>query len=151
VIQGVIITDLHKIKDDRGQVMHMLRCDAKHFIGFGEIYFSTVNLGAVKAWKLHRKMTLNLAVPLGSVRLVLYDERPDSTTRGTVQEIITGEAAYKLITIPPLVWNGFQGLAPGVTLLANCATLPHDPAEVDRREVDDGRIPYIWPQEVSSE
>ena len=65
MIDGVKIVPLRQIPDERGKVMHMLRADAEHFSGFGEIYFSMVYPGAVKAWHLHRRMTLNYAVPIG--------------------------------------------------------------------------------------
>jgi len=126
--------------------MHMLRCDAPHFERFGEIYFSTVRPGAIKAWKRHRLMTLNLAVPIGQLRLVLFDDRPGSATQGRLQEMIMGEAAYRLVTVPPGIWSGFQGMGKIPALLANCATLPHDPLEVERWAPNDTRIPYHWPE-----
>jgi dTDP-4-dehydrorhamnose 3,5-epimerase len=145
MIEGVTVTPLRQIADDRGKVMHMLRCDSPLFRQFGEIYFSCVNPGAVKAWKLHKAMTLNLAVPHGRVKFVLYDERPGSSTHGQIDEIILGEPDnYCLLTIPPSIWNGFQGLDEGASIVANCATLPYDPAEVCRRETSDQQIPYRW-------
>jgi dTDP-4-dehydrorhamnose 3,5-epimerase len=144
VIDGVRIMPLRQIVDERGKVMHMLRADAPHFRGFGEIYFSAVHPGAIKAWHLHKKMVLNYAVPVGTIKLVLYDERAGSKTRGEVQEIFLGPDNYNLVTIPELVWNGFKGVGPGTALVANCATLPHDPAEIERREPRDDRIPYDW-------
>lgn len=144
MIHDVVITPLQQIVDDRGKVMHMLRRDSKLFDEFGEIYFSYVNSLAIKAWKLHRKLTMNLAVPSGTIKLVLYDERENSQTKWQIHEIIVGEQDYCLITVPPGIWNGFQGLGTTGSLIANCATLPHDPDEVERLNVDDPRIPYIW-------
>jgi dTDP-4-dehydrorhamnose 3,5-epimerase len=106
MIDGVLITPLKQILDERGKVMHMLRSDASHFQGFGEIYFSCVYPGAIKAWHLHKKMALNYAVPYGRIKLVLYDDREGSGTRGEIQEIFMGIDNYCLVTIPPLVWNG---------------------------------------------
>lgn len=144
MIDGVQIVPLRQIVDERGKVMHMLRADAPHFQGFGEIYFSAVHPGAVKAWHVHKKMALNYAVPVGTVKLVLYDDRPASGTRGEVQEIYLGPDNYNLVVIPPLVWNGFKGVGPETALVANCATLPHDPAEIERRDPRDTHIPYDW-------
>ena len=84
VIKGVIIVPLKKIVDERGKVMHMLRCDSPLFKEFGEIYFSVINPGAVKAWKRHLKMTQHFAVPVGEIRLVIYDNRSDSESRRIV-------------------------------------------------------------------
>jgi dTDP-4-dehydrorhamnose 3,5-epimerase len=143
-VAGVIVHPLAVIADDRGAVMPMLRADAPHFERFGEIYFSIVNPAAVKAWHRHRAMVLNYAVPRGHVRVVVYDDRPASPTRGTVMEIETGESSYSLITIPAGTWNGFVGLGDAPSLVANCATLPHNPVEIERRPSDDPSIPYDW-------
>jgi dTDP-4-dehydrorhamnose 3,5-epimerase len=144
MIGGVVITPLRQIADERGKVMHMLRSDAAHFSGFGEIYFSTVVPGAIKAWHLHRRMTLNYAVPQGRIRFVLFDDRVGSNTRGEVMELSLGGEDYRLVTVPPLVWNGFACIGSEAALVANCASIPHDPAEIDRRDATDPRIPYDW-------
>lgn len=144
MIDGVQIVPLRQIADERGKVMHMLRRDAPHFLEFGEIYFSSVNPGAVKAWHLHKTMVLNYAVPHGDIKLVLYDEREDSPTKGEIQEIAMGPDDYNLVIIPALVWNGFTGLGETASLVANCATIPHDPDEIVRRDPFDPDIPYEW-------
>ena len=144
MIEGLIITPLRQILDERGKVMHMLRCDATHFEKFGEIYFSLIHPGVIKGWHIHKKMTLNYAVPVGKIKLVLYDDRKDSPTRGELMEIFTGPENYQLITIPPLVWNGVKGVAEITSIIANCATLPHDPDEIERLNPFDKRIPYDW-------
>lgn len=144
MIDGVIITPLRQIIDGRGKIMHMLREDSPVFQGFGEIYFSCTHPGAIKAWHLHKRITLNYAVLLGELKLVLYDDRPDSRTRGEIQEILLSLENYCLVTVPPLVWNGFKGTGCGTAIVANCATLPHDPNEIERREASDPDIPYDW-------
>jgi dTDP-4-dehydrorhamnose 3,5-epimerase len=144
MLHGVVVEPLHQIKDERGRVMHMLRRDSALFEQFGEIYFSVTKPGAVKAWRRHQKMTLNYAVPMGQIKLVLYDDRPDSPTAGQLQELFIGRDNYALVKIPPNIWYGFQGLGDSETLLANCATLPYDPDEIIRCDPDDGRIPYNW-------
>lgn len=144
MIEGVVITPLRQIVDERGKVMHMLRSDAHHFAGFGEIYFSMVNPGAIKAWHVHMRMTLNYAVPVGQIKFVLHDDRATSATRGATQEIFLGPDSYNLVTVPPLVWNGFKGIGTVPALVANCATIPHDPTEIERRDPFDPRIGYDW-------
>jgi dTDP-4-dehydrorhamnose 3,5-epimerase len=144
MIDGVLITPLRQILDERGKVMHMLRNDAPHFQGFGEIYFSCVYPGAIKAWHLHKKMALNYAVPHGRIKLVLYDNREGSSTQGKIQEIFLGIDHYCLVTIPPLVWNGFKGIGQKTAIVANCATIPHDPGEIVRLDPFDASIPYDW-------
>lgn len=144
MIQGVDFHPLKQIPDERGRVMQMLRRDDPWFERFGEIYFSVVYPGVVKGWHLHKVMTLNYAVIVGRIKLVLYDEREDSPTRGKLQEIFAGEDNYCLITVPPNVWNGFKGLGVEPAILANCATEPYDPSEIVRSDPFSDRIPYDW-------
>lgn len=144
MIEGVVITPLKQILDDRGKVMHMLRSDSNVFIQFGEIYFSCIYPGAVKAWHIHKKMFLNYAVPHGNMKLVLYDDRESSSTRNKFQEIYLGPDNYCLVTIPPMVWNGFKCVGPDTAIVANCATIPHDPGEIDRISPDHPSISYDW-------
>jgi len=122
----------------------MLREDDPHFERFGEIYFSTVYPGVIKGWHIHKKMTLNYAVIMGAIKLVLYDDRQGSPTNNEVQELVVGEDNYSLVTIPPLVWNGFKGIGTKTAIVANCSTLPHDPDEILRKDPFDPSIPYDW-------
>lgn len=143
-IHDLRITPLRRIPDERGAVLHMLRSDDAAFEQFGEIYFSMVYPGVVKGWHRHRRMTLNYAVPVGMVKLVCYDDRAGSPTAGVVQELHVGELNYVLVTIPPLILNGFKGEGTVPALVANCATEPHDPDEIERLDPAAGRIPYDW-------
>jgi dTDP-4-dehydrorhamnose 3,5-epimerase len=124
--------------------MQMLRSDALYFQGFGEIYFSLAYPGIIKGWRLHQQMLQNYAVPLGMIKLVIYDGRPDSPTQGELMELFVGEFNYVLVTIPAGVWNGFQCLGVKPALVANCTTIPHYPQEVVRLAPFDSRIPYRW-------
>lgn len=144
MIEGVIITPLRQIIDERGKIMHMLRNDSPVFASFGEIYFSCIYPGVVKGWHIHEQMTLNYAVPHGHIKLVLYDDREDSLTKGEVQEIFLGPDNYCLVTIPPLVWNGFKGIGGEMSIVANCSSIAHDPAEIRRLDPFDPSIPYNW-------
>lgn len=144
-IDGVALYPLKEIGDERGAVLHMLRADLPGFRGFGEVYFSEVRPGVVKAWKRHARMTQRLAVPVGRVKFVIYDAREGSPTRGALAEHVVGRPnAYRLLVIPPGVWYGFQGIAAGPSLIANCTDLPHDPAESESRPANDGPVAYAW-------
>ena len=144
MIDGVIINSLKQFTDERGKVMHMLRDDSEGFVGFGEIYFSCVYPGAIKGWHIHKKMTLNYTVPQGAIKFVLYDDRPGSPTKGEVQEIFLGPDNYCRVTVPPMIWNGFKGIGTETAIVANCASIVHDPDEIDRRDPFDPHIPYDW-------
>lgn len=144
MIDGVQVVPLKRHTDERGSVLLMLKETDPYFISFGEIYFSTVFAGVVKAWKNHRRMTANYACVHGRIRVALYDDRNGSQTSGRTMAVDISPDEYALVVIPPGVWHGFQGLGDPVSILANCATEPSDPAELDRLEPDDGRIPFDW-------
>ena len=144
MIQGVLIQQLKQIPDERGKIMHMLREDDKHFERFGEIYFSVVYPGVIKGWHLHKEMTLNYAVVHGTIKLVLYDDRPESSTRGEIMELFIGDGNYVLVKIPPQIWNGFKGVGTIPAIVANCSTIPHSPDEIMRMDPLDNQIPYNW-------
>ena len=144
MIEGVTLTPLGQIFDERGKVMHMLREDSSIFSGFGEIYFSCTYPGAIKAWHLHKQMTLNYAVIYGEMKCVLFDDRPDSKTRGCIDEYFLSPENYFLLTVPPLVWNGWKGLGEHTAIVANCASIPHDTNEIERKPATDPSIPYDW-------
>jgi dTDP-4-dehydrorhamnose 3,5-epimerase len=144
MIDGVHVKPLRQIADERGKVMHMLRADDPQFEQFGEIYFSVVYPGAIKAWHLHKEMALNYACPVGHIKMVLYDDREGSPTRGELMELFTGPDDYKLIHVPPLVWNGFKGYGTEPALVANCATVGHTRDEIVRLDPFSKTIPYDW-------
>jgi len=144
MIDGVVLTPLRQIFDERGKVMHMLREDSDLFSKFGEIYFSCTYPGAIKAWHLHKQMTLNYAVIFGEIKCVLYDDRPNSPTRGHVNEFFLSPENYSLLTVPPQIWNGWKGLGTNTSIVANCASIPHDTNEIERKAALDKTIPYSW-------
>ena len=144
MINGVTLTPLRQIFDERGKVMHMLREDSPVFSKFGEIYFSCTYPGVVKAWHLHKNMTLNYAVIFGEIKFVLFDDRPDSPTRGEIQEFFISPENYMLVTVPPMIWNGFKCVGTNTSIVANCSTVPHSAGEIIRRSPEDSDIPYNW-------
>ena len=144
MIDGVQVVPLRQIPDERGKIMHMLRVDAPHFEKFGEVYFATAYPGAIKAWHVHKRQTQNYVVVQGMAKVVLYDSRPDSPTKGEIQEVFMGEDNYILLKIPPGIINGWKGIGTKSVLLANCATEPHDPTEMDRIDPFSPDIPYDW-------
>jgi len=144
MIKGLLQTPLKQIHDERGKVMHMLRSTDPHFKQFGEVYFSWIYPGVVKAWHQHTEMQMNYTVPVGSIKLVLYDDRPESPTCGELNEFYMNAENYYLLTIPRGIWYGFKAVGKDSAMIVNCSTIPHDPAEILRIAFDDPRIPYVW-------
>ena len=106
--------------------MHALKKSDNGYNGFGEVYFSWVEQGAIKAWKCHQRMTLNLVVPVGEVRFVFHIKDQENCFR--TENI--GEEKYVRLTVPPGIWFAFQGRGSGQSLLMNLADMAHDPDEV---------------------
>lgn len=144
MIKDLQIIPLKRIPDERGTIMHFMRATDPHFQQFGEIYFSTIYPGIVKGWHRHREMTLNYVCVSGRIKLVVYDERENSPTKGELQEIFLGPDNYSLVIIPPEVWNGFKGMSDPQAIVANCCTHVHDPSRSDRLDPFENHIPYNW-------
>ena len=144
-IEGIIVQPLMQIADNRGSVLHMMRRDSELFTQFGEVYFSEILSGKVKAWKRHKQQTQNLTVPVNNIRLVIYDNRPSSSTHGKIEEYELGRPDhYCLVHIPPMLWYGFQALGGETALIVNCADQPHDPNDTESLSSDSNEIPYQW-------
>jgi len=141
-ISGVVFTPLSIIDTEGGDVLHAMKSSDMGYNGFGEAYFSTIDSGAIKGWKLHQEMILNLVVPIGKVRFVIFDDRIETPTKGEFCEIILSRENYGRLTIPPLLWVGFQGLDNSSSLLLNIASIEHSPEEVSRRELNE--IEFDW-------
>jgi dTDP-4-dehydrorhamnose 3,5-epimerase len=144
MIEDVIMVPLRKIPDERGMIMHMLRCDAPHFEKFGEIYFSTAYPGIIKGWHEHTRQTQNYTVIQGMIKLVLYDNRNSSESYKELMELFVGENNYQLVKIPPGVINGYKTVGTGTAIIANCSTLPHEPNEMLRYDPKGDQVPYSW-------
>lgn len=144
MIEGVQIIPLKTFLDERGYVRHLMKSTDPYFSEFGEIYFSVIYPNAIKGWHVHKKMELNYAVIYGNIKLVLYDARENSPTHGELQEIYMGEENYVLAKVPPHVVNGFKAIGDTKAIVANCATIPHDPDEIERLDPFDDGIGYDW-------
>jgi dTDP-4-dehydrorhamnose 3,5-epimerase len=148
IIDGVIITPLKEIEHPKGNILHIIKRNDPGYVEFGEVYFSTIITGLVKAWKRHSRMTLNLVCPIGAIRFVLYDNRPGSNTFNTFQELVLSrEKNYVRLTIPPGIWMGFEGISENESLLLNFADIQHDPAEQENIPVEKSPIIFDWRKE----
>lgn len=144
MIDGVFVESQKVFFNEKGNVMRMIRCDDLFFTQFGEIYFSFIQPGFIKGWKKHLKQTQHFAVPVGEIKLVLYDDRPSSRTKGQIQEIEMGRSRHQLVRIPPQVWYAFSASGTQEAMIANCTDIPHDRDESVNRDITDKSIPFEW-------
>jgi len=142
LLKGVALTKLKIILNPKGDIFHVLNIDSPCYSSFGEVYFSTINEGCVKGWKKHIKMSMNIVVPVGIIKIVLYDDRKDSFSFGKFYEIELSKKNYCRLTIPNGIWMSFMGISPGENILMNFANIKHDPFESINLPLNE--INYKW-------
>ena len=146
MLQGVEIKRLKVIRDERGFLMEMLRCDDKLFEKFGQVYLTVCNPGYVKGWHYHKKQADNFVVVKGNAKVVLYDMREKSSTKSEIQEVFMGEENPVLLNIPPFVAHGITPTDNNPVYLINCPTMPYNYDKPDEFRINfkSGEIPYNW-------
>jgi len=137
MINGVKIKKLTIHKDERGSLMEIFRCDDELFKKFGQVYYTTANPGMVKAWHYHKKQTDNFTCIKGTMRLVLYDDRKDSKTKGELMELLIDKKNPILVSIPPEVYHGFESATEEEAMAINIPTLPYN-----AKNPDEYRLPF---------
>ena len=138
MIKDILVTPLKIINTPGGNVMHAMKESSEGYMGFGEAYFSLIECGSVKAWKRHKRMTLNLIVPLGEIKFVFFDDRNKEIAQ--MKEVLISQENFYRLTIPPMIWIGFEGVGADGSMLLNIADIEHDPNEVNRKDI--GEISY---------
>lgn len=146
MIAGVKTKELRVAPDERGRMMDILRRDEELFVAFGQVYLTTVYPGSVKAWHCHRRQIDNFACLRGMIKLVLFDSREGSPTRGEVNEFFIGDEQHLLVQIPPGIYHGFKGVGTVEALVLNVPTEPYDRQQPDEHRLasDSDAIPYQW-------
>jgi len=146
MIAGAQVKQLRVIPDERGRLMEMLRCDDPIFKKFGQVYMTTAYPGVVKAWHYHKKQWDHFVCVRGMMKVVLFDAREESPTRGAINEFFIGEHNPILVQIPPLVYHGFKCISDCEAIVINCPTEVYDHHTPDefRAPAHGGDIPYDW-------
>ena len=139
-IEGVILTPLKRIYHPKGSIYHGLKKSGVGFAGFGEAYFSEIKGGKVKGWNRHKKMILNLVVPMGEVTFVIYDDIEESGSKGFFFKVTLSQTNYQRLTVPPGLWLAFKGKSNDINLILNIADMEHDPDEIEKMDLD--KFPY---------
>jgi dTDP-4-dehydrorhamnose 3,5-epimerase len=123
-----------------------MRSDWEQFQKFGQVYVTAAYPQVVKAWHMHKKQTDNVTCIKGMMKLVLYDDREKSKTKGEINEFIIGDRNLLLVRIPPEVWHGFKAVAEDYALMLNVPTELYDYKKPDEHRLppDTNKIPYDW-------
>lgn len=146
MIAGVVIKELATHPDERGFFREIIRRTDNFFAeGFGQLSHSAMYPGVAKAWHIHKNQIDWWYVPIGNLKLVMFDKRADSPTRGELQTIFMGEHyPAKAVKIPAGVAHGCKVLGGGITHLFYVTSGVYDPAEEGRIPHDDKSIGYDW-------
>jgi len=144
LINGVQLIPQKIITNPNGDLFHIIKNTDIGFVNFGEAYISTVNFNSIKAWKRHHRMTANFVVPVGCIKIVIFDSRDTSPTSGMINEFSLSLENYMRLTVPPGVFYGFKGIENGLNLLINIADIVHDPLEQETISIEKSEIKYFW-------
>lgn len=146
MIEGAVTKKLNFIPDERGRLMEILRRDEEIFAGFGQVYLTTTYPGVVKAWHFHKLQDDFITCVRGTLKLVLYDARKDSKTKGEVNEFFIGDFNPLLVKVPRMVYHGWKCISQEEALVINVPTEPYNRETPDEYRVDPHQndIPYGW-------
>lgn len=145
-IDQVVVSPLRLLPSSRGRLMEVQRSDEPSFPGFGQAYVTSSYPGVVKAWYRHQRQVDQITAVTGMIRLVLFDDRPGSASRGALQEVLLGDLSPRLVQIPPGIWHGFQAIGTAEAFLLHLNSLPFDfeAPDEDRLAIDDPTVPFTW-------
>ncbi|MFZ5517001.1 MAG: dTDP-4-dehydrorhamnose 3,5-epimerase family protein [Candidatus Zhuqueibacterota bacterium] len=146
MIDGVEIKKLRVMPDERGRLMEILRVDDPLFKKFGQVYMTTTYPGVIKGWHFHKLQEDNITVISGMLKIVLYDPRPSSPTRGEVNEFFAGEHNPILVHVPIGVYHGWKCISDYEAIVINNVTEAYNYKNPDefRLAYDSDEIPYDW-------
>lgn len=146
MIDEVAVKKLRFIPDERGRLMEILRSDDELFTKFGQVYMTTTYPEVVKAWHYHKKQDDLITCVRGMIKLVLYDDRKGSPTKGEVNEFYMGDHQPMLVMVPKMVYHGWKCVSLEEAIIINTVTVPYNHKKPDEFRIDPhvNDIPYKW-------
>lgn len=146
MIDNVSVKVLKVIPDERGRLMEILRSDDEVFAKFGQVYITTTYPGVVKAWHYHKNQDDLIACVKGMIKLVLYDDRRGSATKGEINEFFIGDHNPALVKVPKTVYHGWKCVSAEEALIVNVPTQTYRYDKPDEFRIDPhiNEIPYSW-------
>ena len=135
-LDNIQLNKINQISLEEGDIRKILNKSDESFVGFGEIYTSLVLSNSIKAWKFHKKMTLNLFILFGKIKFVFFDGKKD------FKEIILSSDDLVRITVPPKIWYGFKGMNFDYSMILSFTDLVFDETEIERKDIN--TIKFDW-------
>ena len=146
MIEGVELKKLEIQSDQRGHLMEILRSDDAVFTQFGQVYLTIVYPGVTKGWHLHRRKHDYTTCVRGMLKMVLYDGREESSTKGEINVFFIGEYNPIMVHVPPEVHHALKCISVCEALIVNCSSEVHDRDNPDEYgdAIPDSEVPYNW-------
>ncbi len=146
MIEDVRIFKLEKFHNSKGMNVQIFKGDEEGFPQIRHLYCSSLYPGEIKAWHFHRRKREMIACFTGMIKLVIYDDREDSPSRGEIMEIFIGEDNFCLVDIPPGLFHGVKCYSPREAFMLVINDQPFDPGGPDKVEIpwNSHEIPYDW-------
>ena len=144
LINGVVVRDQKLIADDRGFLMEMMRPDWDEFEQWGQVYATMCLPGTIKSFHYHYRQVDFFNCVSGTAKVVLFDNRPDSWTKGYINEFVIGPLQPKMVRIPNLVWHGFAAVGNEPAIIVNCPTEKYNYEEPDEFRAPFDSFGYSW-------
>ena len=144
-IDGVRIREVRNVLKDNGVLTEIFRLDWALDPGtVQQVFQVTLVPGGLSAWHTHRLSTDRLFVTHGQLKIVLFDGREDSPTRGRVNELRFGTVRPALVVVPPGVWHGVQNISSEPSSVLNIVDRAYRYEDPDhwRLPPDTPEIPY---------
>jgi dTDP-4-dehydrorhamnose 3,5-epimerase len=145
LIQGVRVKEIRSVPKNNGVLTEVFRCDWGLDQGMvQQVFQTTIVPGGLSAWHVHQFTTDRLFVSQGLLKIVLFDDREHSPSRGCVNELRFGTERPALVVVPPGIWHGVQNIGGGPTLLLNLVDRAYSYEDPDhwRLPPDTPKIPY---------
>jgi dTDP-4-dehydrorhamnose 3,5-epimerase len=146
-IDGVVIREVLHVPRDHGVITEMFRPEWDPTgLPVVHIYQSRLFPGAIGAWSCHASSVDRLFVNQGHLKLVLFDDRDASPTKGRIAEVWIGDTRPAFVVLPAGVWHGIQNLGSSDALMLNYPTNAYNYEDPDhwRLPYDTPEIPYTW-------
>jgi dTDP-4-dehydrorhamnose 3,5-epimerase len=146
-IEGVSVREVLHVPRDTGMITEIFRQEWDPTeLPVVQVYQSRLFPGTLGAWSCHARSVDRLFVNQGHIKIVLFDGREQSTTKGQLMEMHAGDVRPSLIVIPPGIWHGLQNVGPADALVINCPTEAYNYRDPDhyRLPYDTPEIPYKW-------
>lgn len=151
LIDGISIREMRPVLTGYGHLTEALRGEwLAGAATVDQIFFSTLQAGGISAWHAHGETTDRLFVVSGQMRVVLYDARQGSPTRGLINEFKLAAVRPMLVVIPPRVWHGVQNYCGAPAVLMNAVDRAYRYEDPDhwRLPADSPEVPYTFPGRI---